>query len=331
MKKCFIVVSVLTLFVASGLLFAGGAGESEKGAKVKNEKLIAMIIPIPKGDPFISLCINGMNKLGKEVGVRTKVIEALDKSEYSEQIRAMAEIGANPIYTLWDDLAAEVFKIAPDFPNTKFIVVDCYVSDPACPNVKSIVVEPLQASFIAGFVAAKTTKTKKVGWLGSIDLPVINKFKNGFLQGVHYGDPSVAVEAFYIGDANDPNKGNELAKQVIGKGTDVLMHSANKAGLGVIRACQEMGIKAIGVDSWQGEIDEKTVFWSALKDITNACYLSGKSVFDGTFKSGMQLYSSESGINMYDQRDFDKLSPQLKKDVLALVEKLKSGVVKIIE
>lgn len=327
MKKS--LVFLLVLVTLTGVLFANGSSEKGTAAPQKSEKMIAMIVPIPQGDPFITLCIDGMDKLGKDVGAQTKVIEALDKSEYSEQIRAMAEIGANPIYTLWDDLATEVLKIAPDFPKTDFIVVDCYVSDPNSKNVKSIVVEPVQASFIAGFVAAKTTKTKKVAWLGSMDMPVINKFKNGFVQGVQYGDPSVGIEALYIGDANDPNKGNELAKQVIGKGADVVMHSANKAGLGVIRACQEMGVKAIGVDSWQGEIDQNTVFWSALKDITNACYLSGKSVFDGTFKSGMQLYSSESGINMYDKRDFDKLSPELQKEVLDLVEKLKSGAVKV--
>lgn len=324
MKK--ILVLLLVLGMMTGLLFANGRNETE--AK-ESKKLIAMIVPIPQGDPFITLCIDGMNKLGTEVGVQTKVIEALDKSEYSEQIRAMAEIGANPIYTLWDDLAAEVFKIAPDFPATDFIVVDSYATDSSCKNVKSIVVEPVKASFIAGYVAARTSKTKKVGWLGSMDTPIINKFKTGFVQGVKYGDPSVEVETLYIGDPNDPNKGNELAKQVIGKGADVLMHSANKAGLGVIRACQEMGVKAIGVDSWQGEIDENTVFWSALKDITNACFLSGKSVFDGTFTGGIQTYSSESGINMYDERDFKKLSPELQKDVLDLANKLNSGVVQV--
>ncbi len=324
MKK--ILFTLMLLVLATGLAFANGTTEQSKSSRAD---MIAIIVPIPEGDPFITLCVDGINKLGTEEGVQTKVIEALDKSEYSEQIRAMAEVGASPIYVLWDDLAAEVFKIAPDFPNTDFIVVDAYATDPKAKNVKTIVVEPVQASFIAGFVAAKTTNTKKVAWIGSMDSPVINKFKAGFMQGVKYGNPSVQVEALYIGDANDPNKGSELAKQVIGKGADVIMHSANKAGLGVIRACQEMGIKAIGVDAWQGGIDEETVFWSALKDISNACYLSGKSVFDGSFTSGLQQYSSQAGINLYDQRDFTKLDSGLQAQVTDLVAKLQSGAVKV--
>lgn len=318
---------ILVLLITIVFLFAGGTSEQKsKDAS----KMTAMIIPIPQGDPFITLCVEGMNQLGKDMGVETKVIEALDKSEYGEQIRAMAEIGASPIYVLWDDLAAEVLKIAPDFPDTKFIITDCYMTGSA-KNVKSIVVEPVQASFIAGFVAAKTTQSGKIGWLGSMDMPVINKFKNGFIQGIEYGNPSVKVEALYIGDANDPNKGSELAKQVIGKGADIIMHSANKSGLGVIRACQEMGIKAIGVDSWQGSIDEKTVFWSALKDITNACYLAGKSALDGSFTGGLQKYSSESGINMYDLRDFNKLDKKLQDEVLKVVEDLRAEKIKIVE
>lgn len=326
MKK--VIVLLFVMFLSVGLLFSGGAAEQK--AK-KQEKMIAMIVPIPQGDPFISLCVEGIRQLEKDTGVEAKIIESLDKSEYGEQIRAMAELGANPIFVLWDDLSAEVVRIAAEFPDTKFIITDCYMTDPSLKNVKSIVVEPVRASFIAGFVAARTTKTGRIGWLGSVDMPVINKFKTGFLEGVEYGNPAVTVEALYIGDPNDPNKGSELAKQVIGKGADIVMHAANQSGLGVIRACQEMGVKAIGVDSWQGAIDEKTVFWSALKDITNACYLAGMSALDGSFTGGLQIYSSEYGINMYDSRDFNKLDNNLKDEVLQVVEKLRTGAIRLSE
>ncbi len=302
--------------------------DAEKKENAVGTEMAAMIISIAQGDPFLTLAFDGVEALAEEYGIEAKIIEALDKSEYSEQIRAMAETGANPIYVVWDDLAAEAIKIAPEFPDTKFIVVDCYETSDL-ENVKTIVVEPQEAAFVAGVVAAKTTQTGNVSWIGSADQPVINKFRAGFEAGVSYAAPQVTCESLYIGDANDPNKGGELTKQVIGKGADVVMHSANKAGLGVIRACEEAGVKAIGADEWQGEINEDIVFWSALKDITGAVYQSGKSVLDGTFTSGMDVYDIQSGVRIYDERDYEKLPEEVKAAVDEAVEKIKSGELEV--
>ena len=303
---------------------------AQEETKATESTMAAMIVSIPQGDPFLQLCYAGVVQLSEEYGIEAKIIEALDKSEYSEQIRAMAEAGANPIYCVWDDLATEAVNIAAEFPDTKFINVDCYVTGDL-DNTKTIVVEPQQASFVAGVVAANTTKTGKVAWLGSMDSPVIKKFRDGFEAGIKYVDNGTTCESLYIGDANDPNKGAELAKQVIGKGADVVMHSANQSGLGVIRACEEAGVKAIGVDDWQGSINEDIVFWSALKDIKGAVYDAGKSVLDGTFEPGLLVYDSASGAALYDSRDYDKLPDDLKATVDDVVAKLASGEIVIEE
>jgi basic membrane protein A len=323
MKK----IAVLLLIGMAGFLIIG-CKKNEGSASAWADKTMAMIVSIPQGDPFLTLAYSGVKKLGSEKSVDPKIIEALDKSEYREQVRAMAEAGANPIYVVWDDLAVEAFAIADQFPNTKFIAVDTYASEPH-PNVKTIVVEPQEASFIAGYVASKTTKTGRVAWVGSMDQPIINRFRAGFEAGVKYGNPQVVIESLYIGDPNDPNKGNELAKQVIGKGADVLMHSANQSGLGVIRACEEMGVKAIGVDDWQGAINADVVFWSALKDIAGATYTAGLSVLDDKFSSGIEVYGISSGIKLYDDRDFNKLPAALQGEVTDLVDKIRGGQITV--
>jgi basic membrane protein A len=317
---------LVALALCAGIV--SGCKKSSSKTSAEKPKVAAMIVSIPQGDPFLTLAFSGVKKLAAEKFIEAKIIEALDKSEYREQVRAMAETGANPIYVVWDDLAVEAFAIADQFPNTMFIAVDTYAHE-SHPNVKTIVVEPQEASFIAGYVAAKNTQKKRVAWLGSMDAPVINRFRAGFEAGVKYGNPDIAIESLYIGDPNDPNKGNELAKQVIGKGADVLMHSANQSGLGVIRACEEMGIKAIGVDDWQGAINENVVFWSALKDIAGATYAAGISVLDGKFSPGIEVYGIGSGILLYDPRDFNKLTPELQKEITALAEKIKSGEIKV--
>ena len=176
MKK--ILVSLLAAATAFGLLTgcgsskteqtsaaAGGTAQAAKGdagqAAADSSKMTAMIIIIPQGDPFLTLAYNGVKQYAQEYGKEAKIIEALDKSEYTEQVRAMAEAGANPIYVVWDDLADVAFNLAPDFPDTQFILVDTYATSDL-PNVKTIVVEPQESAFIAGVVAAKTTKTKQV-------------------------------------------------------------------------------------------------------------------------------------------------------------------------
>lgn len=323
MKKRRLLASVLLLFglavVAAGC-FGGGGGSEEQVRQA------AMIVAIPKGDPFIDLAFSGLEQLAEDRGIEAKIIEAIDKSEHEEQVRAMAELGANPIYVLWDDLGAAVLQVAPDFPDTKFIIADAYVTTDL-PNVKTIVVEPQEASFIAGFVAAKTTQTKRVAFVGSQDTPIINRFKVGFEAGVKYGDPDVHIEAVYAGNANDPVRGQEIAKLLAGNGADIIMHAANQTGLGVIRGAEEAGVKAIGVDEWQGKINEDVVFWSALKDIAGAVYKAGESVLDDTFEPGLQRYDVGTGIQMYDERDFNKLSPELQAAVEQLKEDIMNGVV----
>jgi len=324
MRKRRLLASVLLLFglavVAAGCFGGRGGGEQARQA--------AMIVAIPNGDPFIDLAFSGLEQLAEDYDIEAKIIEAIDKSEHEEQVRAMAELGANPIYVLWDDLAAAALQVAPDFPDTKFIITDAYVTTDL-PNVKTIVVEPQEASFIAGFVAAKTTRTKRVAFVGSQDTPIINRFKVGFEAGVNYGDPEVHVESVYAGNANDPVRGQEIAKLLAGNGADIIMHAANQTGLGVIRGAEEAGVRAIGVDEWQGKINEDVVFWSALKDIAGAVYKAGESVLNDTFVPGLQRYDVGTGIQMYDERDFNKLPPELQAAVEQLKDDIMNGVITV--
>lgn len=290
------------------------------------KKTMALLIPSPVGDPFIALCVKGLNKLAEETGAELKIIETLDKAEYEDQVRAMAELGANPVYTMWGDLSELAVKVAPEYPDTNFILCDVYM-ETAQPNVSSISVDPFESSFIAGFVAAHNTTVKKVGFIAHADRPVSRRFKDGFTNGVHYADPSITVDVSYVGNDQDPVKGAEVAKLMIqNNGVDLIFQAASRSGLGVLNACKELGIKSIGSDDWQGDVND-FVFWSALKPINEALYVEGKSSFDGKFEGGDKAYGLAQDLPMYDQRDFDKLPKDLQEKVTKLVADLKSGAV----
>lgn len=312
---------LLCLMLAVGV-FAGCTSTAK--TEDKSGGMTAMIVAIPQGDPFLQIAYSGVKKFAEETGKEAKIIEALDKSEYAEQVRAMSEEGANPIYVVWDDLAQAAFEIAPEFPDTKYIVVDSYATSDL-PNVMTIVVEPQIGAFVAGVIAARTTQTKNVAWVGNFDIPVVNRARYGFEAGVAYADPTVKVESIYIGDSSDTNKGAELTKQLIDQGADVIMQTANQAGLGVIRACEEKKVKAIGFDEWQGSINPDVVFWSVLKDTAGATYSAGISATSAAFVSGVTIFGLDKGAVIYDQRDYDKLSAELKKEVDDVVAKITSG------
>lgn len=298
--------------------------------EISEQAKIVMIVSQPKGEPFATLVDNGMQKLKSEMGENLdyRLVESLDKAEYTEQVRAAAEGGANPVMVLWDDLANAVLEVAPEFPDTKFIIVDSYVTADLA-NVKTVVIEPQEASFIAGVVAAKTTQSKIVGFVGGSDIPVIENFFSGFAAGVKYVDPSIEVKEVYAGTFIDPAKGLEVGNLLFNQGADIVMHAANKTGLGVIKAAEEAKKLAIGVDMWQGDVAPGYVLWSALKPADIATYLAAKQTVDGEFESGMWFYTLKEGAALYDARDFKALEPTVQEAIQQVEERIKGGEINV--
>jgi len=282
----------------------------------------------PKGDPFGELVYSGIERLQKEVGnnLSINLVESVDKAEYTDQVRSAAEGGANPVLVLWDDLANTVVQLAPSYPKTNFIIIDSLVTA-NLPNVKTVVIQPTAAAFVAGVVAAETTKTKKIGFVGGADIPVIENYYAGFAAGIKYVDPSIQILEEYAGTFIDPNKGLEVATNLFNQGADIVMHAANKTGLGVIQAAKQAGKKAIGVDMWQGDVAPGYVLWTALKPADEATYLAAKEALSGNFQKGMWTYGPAQGATLYDKRDFDALSPDLQAIVTKVVEQIRSGAI----
>lgn len=294
----------------------------------EKDKVIGLLIPSPEGDPFISLCIKGLEKLADEQGATLKIVETVDKAEYEDQTRAMAEMGANPVYTMWGDLSEIADRIAPEYPDTDFVLCDVYMETDQ-PNVSSVAVDPSQSAFIAGVVAANNTEVNKVGFIAHADRPVSRKYRDGYIQGVEYVNPDIEVKVAYVGNDQDPVKGQEVAKLMVqNEGVDLIFQSASRSGLGVIAGCEELGIKCIGSDDYQGDVSA-CVIWSALKPIDEALYVVGKSSFDGEFMSGDKEYGLTDGLPMYTQQEFDSLSEDVQESVKKVEEEFMAGNIEI--
>lgn len=136
------------------------------------------------------------------------------------------------------------------------------------------------------------------------------------------------VQTAYVGDDSDTVKAGEQTKIMVSQGADVIFQTANLAGLGVIQGCADAGIKCIGVDEWQGDIDD-CVFWSSLTDIRGAVFDSFTAYKNGQFVSGRTNYGIETQSAIFDDRDYNKLPEDVKTDLDKLIEDVKSGSLKL--
>ncbi|HOJ00141.1 MAG TPA: BMP family ABC transporter substrate-binding protein [Anaerolineaceae bacterium] len=309
----------------------GEAVEEEEVEEVT--KKAAFITESPLGNPFTDLIWSGFEALESE-GWEVKVIEALDSAEYAESIRALAGDGYSVIMTFADavsnvavDLADEIYEL---YPETRLFLLDTYMEH-GKPNCTSVSVDPFESSFVAGFVAAKTTETGTIGWIGHTDILKIRRFRDGYIAGAAYANPDVEVVYSFTGDYLDPNKGLEAGAAMIANyPVDIIYQSCYLAGPGVIEACANGGIRCIGVDDWQGNLDP-SVFWSAIKPMDNAVITLASKWAEG-YEFPLYLdFNIGSGGRVYDERDFEKLSPELQAEVLQLVEDIRTGEVDVYE
>ena len=161
---------------------------------------------------------NGATKFKKETGIDFRDLEIQNESQREQVLRKFAKDGFSPIMTVGFAWETALKKIAPEYPKTKFGIIDDVVD---LPNVQSIVFKEQEGSFVVGVIAAETSKTGKVGFVGGMDIPLISKFECGYAQGVKYAsDGKDEVFANMTGTTpaawNDPVKGGELAKSQIG-------------------------------------------------------------------------------------------------------------------
>jgi basic membrane protein A len=258
---------------------------------------------------------NGAEQFKKATGVDFRDFEIKTDAEREQALRRFARDGYSPVLAVGFSQAAALEKVAKEFPNTKFAIIDMVVDQP---NVQSIVFKEQEGSFLVGLLAAKASKTGKVGFVGGMDIPLIRRFACGYVQGVKYGNPSAEVFQNMTGTTGaawtDPVKGGELAKAQIDRGADVVYHAAGGTGVGVLRAAADAGKLGIGVDSNQNGLYPGKVLTSMLKRVDNATIKTFTDAKNGTWKPGVQVLGlAENGVG-YAMDDNNKalVTPDMK-------------------
>ncbi len=275
---------------------------------------------------------NGAETFKKDTGIEYRDFEIQNDSQREQALRNFARRGFNPIVAVGFAHAAAVEKVATEFPDTKFAIIDMVVDKP---NVSSIVFKEHEGSYLVGILAAMASKSGKVGFVGGMDIPLIRKFACGYLAGVKSVKGEAEVFQNMTGTTGaawtDPVKGGELAKSQFDRGADVVYHAAGGTGLGVLQAAADAGKLGIGVDSNQNHLHPGSVLTSMLKRVDVAAYNTFKTAKDGTFKAGVQVLGlAEGGVGWaLDDNNKSLISADMKAAVDKAAADIKSGAVKV--
>ena len=275
---------------------------------------------------FNEAAFNGAERWAKETGGTYKELEMQSEAQREQALRRLAESGANPVVMTGFAFGDVLAKVAPDFPDTKFAIIDMVVEQP---NVKSVVFNEHEGSYLVGMLAGLASKTNTVGFIGGMDIPLIRKFGCGYAQGVKAVKPDATVVLNMTGTTpaawNDPVKGAELAKAQKAQGADVIYAAAGGTGVGVLQTAADEGILSIGVDSNQNYMHPGKVLTSMLKRVDNAVYEAFK---EGTnLKTGfnvMGLANDGVGYAM-DENNAALVTADMQAAVDAAAAKIKSG------
>ena len=271
---------------------------------------------------------HGAEKFTKDTGIEFRDFEIKNDAEREQAMRKFARDGYSPIVAVGFSQASAVEKVSAEFPDTKFAIIDMVVEKP---NVQSIVFKEQEGSFIVGLLAAKASKTGKVGFVGGMDIPLIRRFACGYVQGVKYGNAKAEVFQNMTGTTgaawNDPVKGGELARAQIDRGADVIYHAAGGTGVGVLRAAADAGKLGIGVDSNQNGLFPGKVLTSMLKRVDNATYKTFMEAKNGTWKGGFAVNGlKEDGVGWaLDDNDKALITPEMKAAADAATADIVSG------
>ncbi|HEX5770608.1 MAG TPA: BMP family ABC transporter substrate-binding protein, partial [Nocardioidaceae bacterium] len=259
-----------------------------------------------RGDQsFNDAAAKGMDQAVEEFGMESQESEAADgepESAREERLRTFADAGYDPIIAVGFAYSGAVAKVAAEYPEVHFAIIDDEFA--AADNIANLVFAEEQGSFLVGAAAALKSETDHVGFIGGVEVPLIQKFEAGFIAGATEVNPDIKVEKTYLTQApdfsgfNDPAKGKTAAQGMFDAGADVVYHAAGGSGGGLFEAAAESDNWAIGVDSDQYELADDSVkdviMTSMLKNVDVAVFEYLTEVNDGTFPSGVVRYDLES-------------------------------------
>jgi basic membrane protein A len=315
MKRLLTLLGVL-LVAHVALLFVRPRGASS--APLGNGVDVGIVFDVGgRGDKsFNDGAYLGAERAERQLGAHVRFIEPGEGSDREAGLRLLAAEGMDLVIGVGFIFTDDLTQLAIEYPNTKFAGVDFAVQTDAKgnpiappPNLVALKFREEQGSFLVGALAALVGGSKKVGFVGGMDIPLIHKFEAGYRAGVKYVCPDCTVIAQYAGVTpeafRNPGRGKELALSQYQSGVNIIFHASGSTGLGVFEAARSSHKLAIGVDADQWAEAPHYVLTSMVKGVDAAVFDAIRRVRDGTFKGGITQFGlAEGGVGyVYDSNN----------------------------
>lgn len=281
---------------------------------------------------FNEAAFRGAERFKEETGVEYRDFEIQNDAQREQALRRFARDGFNPVVAIGFSHANALERVAAEFPDTNFAIVDMVVDQP---NVRSILFREHEGSYLVGILAAMAAGDADVGFVGGMDIPLIRRFACGYVGGAKSVRPDIQVFQNMTGTTgaawNDPARGGELARGQIDRGAAVIYHAAGGTGRGVLQAAADAGKLGIGVDSNQNGLHPGQVLTSMLKRVDVAVYDTFMEAMNGDFTPGFEILGlAQRGVGFaIDEHNEALLTPEMLAAVYQAAYDIATGYIEV--
>ena len=322
-------VMAVTLAACGGSGSTGG-GSAESGSDSSGGEASAAASDIKVGlitdvggvndGSFNQSAWEGLQSAMDELGIEANYVESATDADYAPNIETFVDEEYDLIISVGYMLADATKASAEANPDSKFAIIDDATIE--LDNVTCLMFKQEQASYLVGYVAGMMTETNNIGLVIGMANDNMNQFGYGYCAGAMDANPDVTVQQFNANSFADSATGKTNATTAITNGADIIFHAAGATGLGVIEACQEAGVYAIGVDSDQSSIAPNTIITSAMKRVDNAVYDIVEDLIAGNVEGGIRTYDlAAGGVDIAPTQDL------LTEEVISAVEDVKKKII----
>lgn len=272
----------------------------------------------------------GLQKAKKELGIKASYQESKQDADYPTNLETLLDAKNDLIWGIGFKMADAILYQAKMNPNQKYGIIDYSYGDKTPKNVVGVMFKAEEPSFLAGYVAAKMSKTGVIGFVGGMSVPIIHSFQYGFKAGAKHANPKITILEQYAESFTDAAKGKAIANQMYAKKADVVFHAAGAVGDGVIEASKEQNKMAVGVDRDQNYLAPKNVITSSMKRVDNAIFNVVKDLKANKFLGGTTIeYGLKDGGVALAPTTAKLVPANIMKEVDGLQKQIIAGKIKV--
>lgn len=337
-------LTVLVVLVGATLVpLACGGGDEQKAAPTTGasepaatSKWIMVTDQAGLGDQgFNDLAFAGIKQAAAELGGEYQAIESREQAQYVPNLQQAVDSGATLAVGVGFLIADAMHEVAVANPDAKFVLIDAVSADNAGTpddfaddvpdeNVQSVLFKEHEGAYLAGIIAAMTTKKNRIGFVGGIEAPVVVRFLVGMQAALKAANPDAKVDVAYVGSFGDPAKAKEITNAFLESGADIIFEVGGASGLGAFEAVKARGKGTwiMGTDVCKQRLAPDNYLTSATKDVTGAIFGAAQQVAENSFKGGIvSLGLAEDAVGVCDETFGD-----LPQDVQDAVDKARDAI-----